>query len=54
MLDALPTYITSVLAENQDLLPRSPQSASYIRREQVQPNKCLQPLAAGGIMSRRG
>lgn len=31
MLDALPAHITSVLAENQDLLPRNPQSASYIQ-----------------------
>jgi hypothetical protein len=31
MLDALPAYIVSVLAENQDLLPRNPQSASYIQ-----------------------
>lgn len=31
MLDALPAYIISVLAENQDLLPRNPQSASYIQ-----------------------
>src|SRR5262245_41954063 len=31
MLDALPAYITAVLAENQDLLPRNPQSASYLQ-----------------------
>jgi hypothetical protein len=31
MLDALPSYLTLVLAENQDLLPRNPQSASYIQ-----------------------
>src|SRR5689334_21561580 len=31
MFDALPSYLTSVLAENQDLLPRNPQSASYIQ-----------------------
>jgi hypothetical protein len=31
MLNALPAYITSVLAENQDLLPRNPQSATYIQ-----------------------
>jgi hypothetical protein len=31
MLNALPAYIISVLAENQGLLPRNPQSASYIQ-----------------------
>ncbi|HXG69126.1 MAG TPA: hypothetical protein VNJ04_00765 [Gemmatimonadaceae bacterium] len=31
MLDALPAYIISVLAENQDALPRNLQSASYIQ-----------------------
>lgn len=31
MLDALPAYLVSVLAENQNLLPRNPQSASYIQ-----------------------
>jgi hypothetical protein len=31
MLDTLPGYLTSVLAENQALLPSNPQSASYIQ-----------------------
>ena len=35
MLDALPAYITSALAENQDLLPMNPQSASYIQAKIV-------------------
>jgi hypothetical protein len=35
MLDALPAYIASALAENQDLLPRNPQSASYIQAKIV-------------------
>jgi len=35
MLDALPAYITSALAENVDLLPRNPQSASFIQAKIV-------------------
>lgn len=31
MLAALPAYLVSVLAENQELLPRNPQSATYIQ-----------------------
>jgi hypothetical protein len=31
MLDALPAYIASALAENQNLIPRNPQSESYLR-----------------------
>jgi hypothetical protein len=31
MLDALPAYIASALAENRNLLPLNPQSASYIQ-----------------------